>query len=203
MSIDAVALLRIAKLAAPTTPAGGQHVIRHRGNASLLHTFDRFDPEHADEHALALRKLLGPALDAHDDPRGVLFFPDVAEPRAKSYEKLVKELGGAGVWAPLVALDHVPLRYANAAEHTHDKLVARIAQVMGQDAALQLDMLAQVQLLVLESTGGRADAAAEYQAQIAILKSAVGAELTKLYEASLRKNLAQVLAAAGGKPRFT
>jgi hypothetical protein len=39
--------------------------------------------------------------EIHDDPRGLLAFPDVCEPRARTYEGIVAEVGAAGVWLPL------------------------------------------------------------------------------------------------------
>src|SRR6188474_379904 len=108
MGIDAVALLRISGLGAPRTPLGTEHYVEHRGDATLLHTMNRFEGAAPDEHALALRELLGAALDAHDDPRGILFFPDVCEPKGADYEAIASAVARAGVWAPKVGADHVP-----------------------------------------------------------------------------------------------
>src|SRR5689334_16015608 len=105
MGIDAVALLRIARLPAPKTSFGAEYLVQHRGDASLLHTFVGFEGTALDEHALNVRRILGDALDAHDDPRGLLIFPDVAEPRGRSYDAIVAELGGP--FTPVVGLDHV------------------------------------------------------------------------------------------------
>jgi hypothetical protein len=89
MSIDAVAVLRIADLAEPVTSFGTTYPVEHRGDASLVSLFRRFDRADLDEHALALRSLLGPALDAHADPRGILFFPDLIDPQGTSYDAIV------------------------------------------------------------------------------------------------------------------
>ena len=148
MSIDACALLRIKKLLQPKTPLGVELPVAHWGDASVVSLLTSFRGQEPDEHALALRKLLGAALDRHDDPRGILFFPDVCEFRGKSYEAIVAEVEGAGVWAPNVRLDHVPARYVNAAPGTHGELVGRMIEHMGRDAALEFDMLAQTYALL-------------------------------------------------------
>ena len=189
MGVDAVALLRIPKLEAPRSAFGAAHLVQHRGKASLLHTFNRFDGTAADEHALAVRQLLGSTLDAHDDPRGILIFPDVCEPKARSYDAIVRELGSAGVWAPKVGLDHVPARYTHAKADSHESLVAQMVSNLGRDKATQLDMMAQVYLAVIGSTNGRADAVAEYAAILSEIKLAMGHELAQAYEASLRRKL--------------
>jgi hypothetical protein len=186
VSIDAVALLRIRKLAPPQDAFGGEHTVQHRGNASLVNTFNRFDGTAPDEHALALRRVLGSLLDAHDDSRGILFFPDVCEPRAKSYDAIVHEVGGAGVWAPNVALDHVPARYTAAPANSHEALVAQMVEKLGRDAATQLDMMAMVNLLVIEATGGRADAVEDYRATLVELTRGMGSDFARIYEQSLR-----------------
>ena len=186
LSIDAVALLRIRKLAAPPSAFGVVRSVEHRGNASLFNTFNRFDGTAPDEHALALRRVLGSLLDAHDDPRGILFFPDVCEPGAKSYDAIVREVESAGVWAPNVALDHVPARYTAASANTHEALVAQMVEKLGRDAATQLDMMAMVNLLVIEASGGRADAVEDYRATLAELTRGMGSEFARVYEQSLR-----------------
>jgi hypothetical protein len=189
MSIDAVALLGIPKLVAPRSALGAEYLVQHRGKASLLHTFNRFHGAAPDEHALALRQLLGPALDAHDDSRGILVFPDVCEPKGKSYEAIVRELEGAGVWAPKVDLDHAPARYTDAATDSHEGLVAKMLKKLGRNQATQLDMMAQVHLLLIDSTNGRADAVKDYQATLTKITAALGDEFARSYERSLRSKL--------------
>ena len=51
-----------------------------------------------DELAASLRSRLGPALELHQEQRGVYIFPDVAEPRAKRYGALIAEMGEGGFW---------------------------------------------------------------------------------------------------------
>jgi len=187
MSVDAVALLRIANLAAPIGAFGAEHLVEHRGDASLLHTFVGFQGTAADEHALGVRRLLGASLDVHDGPRGILFFPDAGEPRATSYDALVREVGSAGVWGPKVDENHVPGRYANARANTHEALVMRMIEAMGRDGAVHLDMLVQVNLLVVRSTAGRADAVDGYRAAIEQVTAAMGGDFASTYEESVRK----------------
>ena len=67
VSIDAVALLRIANLRAPRTALGAELFV-----------------------GLSLRRLLGTERDAHDDPRGVLFFPDVGAEFAAAFDASVR-----------------------------------------------------------------------------------------------------------------
>jgi hypothetical protein len=38
--------------------------------------------------------------DVHDDPRGILFFPDDVDPESTTYEGVIAEVGDAGAWMP-------------------------------------------------------------------------------------------------------
>ena len=129
MGIDAIAVLRIPRLAAPSTGFGTQYLVQHRGDCSLLHTMERFDGSRLDEHVLTVRRVLGDALDAHDDPRGVFVFPDVCEPKGTDYSSIIRELEGAGGFGPMVAADHLPLRIANAAPGSYDELSREVRQM--------------------------------------------------------------------------
>ncbi len=95
MGQDAVALVRIAKL---RVPKGSSLSVVHRKDCSFVLTGDRFDGLTADDHAVRLRSELGRRLDAHEDKRGILFFPDVSEPTGETYTAIVRELGSAGSW---------------------------------------------------------------------------------------------------------
>ena len=186
MGIDAVAVLRIRKLKAPRDALGSQPMVDHLKDCSLVHTFVRFDSLAADEHALVVRRIFGAQLDQHDDPRGILFFPDVCEPKRKTYDAIVREVEAAGVWAPKVEADHVAARFTQAAPDSHEALVAQMIGAMGRDAATQLDMMAQVHLMVMGTTERRPDAVADYQAAMAQLTLAMGSEFAGRYERSLR-----------------
>ncbi len=68
--------------------------------AMLVHTFQPFEvfaqnPSEAEEWLAQF----GDALpDVHDDPRGLLFFPDTCEPESTTYDAVVEEVGDDGVW---------------------------------------------------------------------------------------------------------
>jgi hypothetical protein len=81
--------------------------------------------------AFELRTILahafgGALADVHDDPRGVLAFPDVCEPKARSYDAIVAEIGSAGVWLPLdpPSQEEMLARMASMLEEV-DELVLR------------------------------------------------------------------------------
>ena len=194
MGIDAVALLRVSGLGAPRTRVGTEHHVEHRGDATLLHTMNRFEGAAPDEHALALRELLGAALDAHDDPRGILFFPDVCEPAGDDYEAIARAVGRAGVWAPKVGADHVPLRYTAARAGTHEALVAAMIAKLGRDEALSLDELVQVFALVREAAGAGQDAADGYAEQLDRVRTAMGDAFVREYEPSVDRQVARTRA---------
>ena len=189
MSIDAVAVLRIANLPLPLT-AVGPHPVEHRGDATLIDMMVRFDSADPDEHSLSLRRLVGPALDSHTDPRGILFFPDVRYPKAMAYEAIVSELSAdGGVWAPKVEADYVPARYRSSPRQPHDVLVGEMIAVLGRDAALELDTFAQVNKLMLVSSPDRRDAREEYRAKLDAMTRSMGADFAQRYDASLEAHI--------------
>src|SRR5688572_23227719 len=60
----------------------------------LVHTFQPFEVfEQNPGEARAWLSQFGAALpDVHDDPRGLLFFPDTYEPNATTYDAVVAEM---------------------------------------------------------------------------------------------------------------
>src|SRR4051812_1915521 len=95
MAIEALALLKVSPLAAPTSP--GSHVEK-LDDAFIVSIGASFaaDPEALGE---ALLHAVGEdTLALHQDPRGVLFIPSVAAPKARSYEAVVAEVGEGGTW---------------------------------------------------------------------------------------------------------
>src|SRR5262245_35221486 len=66
----------------------------------LVHTFQPFEIFAQDPNeARTWLTQFGEALaDIHDDPRGILFFPDTYEPTATTYDAVVGELADKGVW---------------------------------------------------------------------------------------------------------
>ena len=69
----------------------------------LLYTFQPFESFEADPAvAHAWLAQFGDALGAlHDDPRGLLFFPDDVEPESTTYEGVVEEVADDALWVPL------------------------------------------------------------------------------------------------------
>jgi hypothetical protein len=104
MSLDAIALLRLAPDAAAALSLGPPEALP-LADAMLLRTSLGFAAE-PHELAAALRVGFGPALAAHRDPRGVFVLPSVAlehAQRAGSYEAVIDVIGEAGMWVPLDA----------------------------------------------------------------------------------------------------
>jgi hypothetical protein len=98
MPIDAIALLRIPANQA-TVP--GAVRIQPLEDAVLVHTGLPFADE-PEVLSSALRALLGDALlERHADPRGIFFIPDVAAPKARSYDAVIEEIAEGGSWGPL------------------------------------------------------------------------------------------------------
>jgi len=95
MPIQALALLRLKTLPTGSAPTR----IERLDDAVLVYTGASFATE-PEQLAEALAGLVGEStLAEHDDPRGILFIPDVAAPKARSYEAVVEEVGEGGVWA--------------------------------------------------------------------------------------------------------
>lgn len=112
MGIDAVALLHLDRptlgehlaeagemdgMVILTNPLGAPIAASFVGDAALVHTGLRFLAQPA-MLGPQLRSVLGPALDAHPDERGVYVFPDVARVSGEGYAELLDELGEGGMW---------------------------------------------------------------------------------------------------------
>ncbi|MFT3769572.1 MAG: hypothetical protein QM820_29400 [Minicystis sp.] len=132
MGIDAVALLRGIDHTLPPN----LHV-RKLEDALLVSTGVRFGGA-PDELGLGVRAALGEALDAHQDARGVFVIPDVAEPRAKTYDGVIAEIGEAGEWAPIVAAGHVPERFAGAPADSFAGLVGQMMTALGEGTLAEM-----------------------------------------------------------------
>ncbi len=101
MAIQAIALLSIADLQLPAEPPVDKRLrVQRIDDAVLLHTGLGFSAE-PEELARGVRGILGEALDAHADPRGIFFIPDVAAPKARNYAAVVAEVGEGGMWGSL------------------------------------------------------------------------------------------------------
>ena len=98
MSHDAVALLRIPEWEPPE-----ELDVRELDDGVLLFLEVPFESED-DELLDAVEALIGDALYEQDDDRGVLFFPDAAEPdEVEDYEAVVEAVGEHGRWVTLDA----------------------------------------------------------------------------------------------------
>lgn len=196
MGIDAVAVLRIMALPAPKTEVGTSYFVEHAGDATLLHTMDRYEGLAPDEHALAVRRILGDALDRHQDERGILFFPDVYEPRGRTYTAIVREIGGGGFWAPVVSADHVPARITAAAPGSIEELVAEAMRVMGPEGRGLVEVAQLMYPSRVLMGGAPIDPASEraYREHVAPLEAAMGApfvrELEARHDALLERHVA-------------
>jgi hypothetical protein len=96
MGITAIALLRVEPPAGLSKQAGR---ITRLEDAILLHTRVDFSTEPAALSRI-VREQVGEALDAHSDPRGIFFIPDVAAPKARTYDGVIAEVGEGGEWGP-------------------------------------------------------------------------------------------------------
>jgi len=121
------------------------------GGAFLVHTFQPFAVFQGDhDEGRVWLESLGVALsDAHDDPRGVLFFPDDHEPTATTYAEVVAEVEAHGIWIPLAALskDEATARNARLAKDLAEaqRMVAELTgePIEGEEAiATEIEELA-------------------------------------------------------------
>lgn len=136
MGIDAVVLLKGNAEGLPP----GLHV-RRLADGVLVHGGVSFGGE-PDEHAMWIRASLGDALAGHDDDRGVFVLPDVAEPRATTYEGVVEEIGEAGMWVQVGAPGAIPARFAAAPEGSLEAAIAAGMAAMGPDLLAEMQRAA-------------------------------------------------------------
>jgi hypothetical protein len=132
MSIDALALLKGRDLPLPSGL-----LLKTLDDGVLVVTHQRFGGD-LEELGSALRHLLGDALDRHDDARGVFVIPDVAEPRARTYDCVVDEIGEAGEWAPIVAAGHVPASMASAPDGGLANMMGQVMGALGGDTLSEM-----------------------------------------------------------------
>lgn len=95
MALQAIALLQ---LRASDLRGFERARVVELDDAVLVHTGHSFAAE-PEQLAASLRALLATRLDAHRDPRGIFFLPEVAAPAARTYEAVIAEVGEGGVWA--------------------------------------------------------------------------------------------------------
>jgi hypothetical protein len=112
MSADAVALFHprdvdrlkpFLDLDGETEESDGLYAEALEDGSFLVHTFQPFEifQNDPDEAQLWLSQFGDALVDVHDDPRGLLFFPDTHEPVATSYDAVVAELADVGVFVPV------------------------------------------------------------------------------------------------------
>lgn len=135
MGIDAILLLRPrsrALLRGVLDPDTHRVRILEDG-ALLLSSFARFAPVKADlEEGRAILASYGPGLvSAHDDARGILMFPDILEPRGRTYDAVVAEVESSAIWVPSAPLDGAELEVREA------MLLAELDQMMALSEAMQ------------------------------------------------------------------
>jgi hypothetical protein len=109
MSADAVALFRpkdldklkpFLDLDEDSDESEGLYAEALDDGAVLVHTFQPFEVfEQNPAEAREWLAQFGDVLSAvHDDPRGLLFFPDTFEPDGKTYDAVVAEVAEEGIW---------------------------------------------------------------------------------------------------------
>lgn len=125
--MDAIAVLRLSRNVLPehVPPA----MVTDLEDGILLATGVGFDAE-PDEIAVALRRMLGSALDVHEDARGVFVFPDVVEPEARKYDDVIAEMGEGGMWCPIARPEAV-LEADEGEEQAFGDLGAAMNELLG------------------------------------------------------------------------
>lgn len=149
MTIDALALLQI-----PHTLLPEEKVLRAIADDSVLVRVGVPFAAEPDELVDALYDTFGELLDEHDDVRGVLIIPHVANPRAGTYEGIIEEVGEGGTWVEL--------------DDDSADLGALMGEVMGM---IGPDTMAQLQRAMLS---GDPAAGSEVQAKLDQLLSGSG-----------------------------
>lgn len=130
MSIDAIALLKGAN---PSLPSRLR--VQRLRDGVLVHTGVGFGGN-LEMLAYGVRTSVGDALDAHDDPRGIFVLPDVAEPKADTYEGVIAEIGEAGEWIENMAAGEVPEQLAGAPAGSFEAMIGQAMQALaGTDLA--------------------------------------------------------------------
>lgn len=114
-----------------------------RRDCALVPTPLRFYEMKGGEVGLYLREVYGAALDAHDDPRGALTYPDHKSPSGQNYAEIVAELDAAegdedDAWEPLGAIGDIPRAYSKAEAGSVENYIFQMMEVVGRDGAIAL-----------------------------------------------------------------
>lgn len=193
MRIRALALLRVPRQAVTRLPR--EMVVRLLEDGALVDTNEPFGrpPSDlvADLRARAQKENAEAALDAHDDPRGILFFPHLVATKAATYDGVVVEVGAAGHWgrreevidvAPSVRAHH-PVEALEAALGGADRAAASaasalVAAVVAGDHASAERARLELERAVVESvhagvaSTGRASAPRSFDVSAALVERA-------------------------------
>jgi hypothetical protein len=109
MSMDAVAVVHVSLEEAKESLAEGESSqligadgtafrVRPLADGMLVYTGLSLRDAEPEEIAATLRQRLGDVLDAHDDARGVMVFPERVRASGSRYEEVVEALGDLGEW---------------------------------------------------------------------------------------------------------
>lgn len=105
--------------------------------AVLVHTFQPYAvfAAHPNEGRSWLGQF-GPVLPfVHDDPRGLLFFPESCDPSASTYDEVVREIGDRGTWVPQKALSPEEARAYSEANARDVEELRRVTERLTGGAA--------------------------------------------------------------------
>ena len=127
MGIDAVALLKGTDLKLPER----LHVER-LDDAILVHTGARFGSD-LEMLAYAVRTAVGDALDRHNDARGIFVLPDVAEPKGKTYDAVIEEIGEVGEWVRKIDAGEVPEGLVGAPDGSFAAAMGQAMTAIGEE----------------------------------------------------------------------
>lgn len=164
MGTDAIALLRprdpsalepYLDLDEDSEESDGLYAEVLEDGAVLVHTFQPFAAfaGHPLEGRAWLSQFGSKLPLVHDDARGVLFFPESCEPSGETYEAVVAEVEGAGVWVPARALSDVEQATRGGGERAD--LVESLASSLqfGASPEQMASAVAALQKNVLEALG--------------------------------------------------
>ncbi len=161
MSMEAVAMVKIpAHVLASQLPAadnegtnlqaanGETLTISALDDATLVFTGVSMREVEPDDLATVIRTLLGDALDAHGDERGVLVFPKAAAPKERSYDAAVTEVAEMGEWVPVVDAGEDEAGFADVASDLMSQLGPDVLdlqkRMMAGDPSAMQEAMAQV-----------------------------------------------------------
>lgn len=79
--------------------------------------------------------------ELHTDPRDVFFYPDIAEPTARTYEAVIRELRQTGIWVPARIMTHEELvqRHEALMKEVQNLNVSALAAQQGAEDPVDLD----------------------------------------------------------------